>query len=102
MPRAYAFAFAIIGLVLGALFLWGNEPEILGLDPNSFAQFGYMTALAIIVASGFISTREKFRGRVWHIAVWLAVLTALVLGYTAWQRGDLPLFEPDPQNQVPA
>lgn len=99
--RASGFGLVLIGIVLVALLLFGNNEAILGLDPDDFARLGYLSALSVVLLASAVAWRGRQRGmRLWHAAVWLAILVALVAGYQAWNRGDLPIPLPPPGSGI--
>lgn len=89
---AAGLGLVILAVVLGALLIFGDDGPILGLDPDDFAQLGYLSALAVVIAASALAWRGRQTGiRLWHAALWLAILVALMAGYQAWHAGDLPL-----------
>ncbi|HUG61925.1 MAG TPA: hypothetical protein VMP03_08770 [Methylomirabilota bacterium] len=84
----YILAFAILGTALAALLLFGGDGgSIAGMDPDRFARLAGLGALAVLIGSGILaSSRSGLSPRLWHVAAWLAVLVALMLGYQWFPR----------------
>ena len=75
---------AIIGTALAALLLFGESETIAGLDPDAFARLAGLGAVALLVGAGMMASRHRTRMQLWHVAVWLAVLAALVAAYSVY------------------
>lgn len=76
---------AILATALAALLLFGGDGgSVAGLSPDSFASLAALTAVAVLVGSALVGNRMATRPKLWHAAVWLAVLVALMAGYRAF------------------
>jgi len=74
-----ALAIAVTGLI--ALLLFGGDGGILGLDDERFADLAKMGAIALVIGAALIGGRGRFSPRLWHAAVWLALVVALMAGW---------------------
>lgn len=74
-----ALAIAVTGLA--ALLLFGGEGGILGLDDRRFAALFKMGAIGLVIAAVLVGGRGRFSPRLWHAAVWLALIVALMAGW---------------------
>jgi predicted aspartyl protease len=75
---------AIIVTALGALLLFGDSGSVAGMAPETFASVASLAAVALLVGSGLLRGRHLRNMRLWHAALWLAVLVALMAGYQAF------------------
>ena len=80
---------AIIVTALIALLLFADGGSVAGMDPSRFASLASLAAVALLVGSGLLHGRHRANMRLWHAAVWLAVLVALMAGYQAFGGGSL-------------
>lgn len=81
----FILGMAILATALGALLLFGGDGgNIAGLPADRFASLAALTAVAVLVGSAFVGNRLATRPKLWHAAVWLAILVALMAGYRAF------------------
>lgn len=73
---------AILATGLAALLLFGDDPTIAGLAPDGFARLVTLSALAAVIGAGLVGIRGRLAPRLWHVAVWLGLLVALMAGYS--------------------
>jgi aspartyl protease family protein len=83
----YILAFAILGTALVLLMLFGDSGPIAGIEPDRFGRLAQLTALALVIGAGLVATRGRLSPKLWHVAVWLALLAALMFGYQAFGPG---------------
>lgn len=81
---------AILVTAMLALVLFADGGSVAGLEPAKFASLASLAAVALMVGSGLLRhARTPGRLRLWHAAVWLGVLVALMAGYQAFHAGAL-------------
>ncbi len=81
----------LAALGIAALLLMFNDSagRTLGLDNNDFARLVYLGSIALVVGAGVVA-RARFGGNVLgQIAMWLAIVLALVVGYKLYQGESL-------------
>ena len=66
-----------IGLLVSA-----DAGTAIGLDQTEFVQLIPLVLIAIILAAGAFSRRQKFSILIGNVAVWLAIFVAGLVGYT--------------------
>jgi predicted aspartyl protease len=76
-------ALAILATALAVLLLSGSGGAVAGMDPDAFARLAALASIGILVGAALIG-RGGTRPRLWHAAVWLAILVALMAGYRAF------------------
>ncbi len=81
MSRLPWIALAILGGGLLYLLLSGADGSPAGLPGDDFARLVYLTALGLVLAAGVIGSGIGLRGAARSIAIWLAIIVALVAGY---------------------
>jgi aspartyl protease family protein len=77
-------ALGILGTGLAVLLLSGEGASLGGLGQDRFASLVQLGAIALVVGAALAGTRGRLSPRLWHVAVWLAVLVALMTGYQAF------------------
>lgn len=85
----------LAALAIAVLLLMFNDSagRTLGLDNNDFASLIYLGSIALVVGAVVVA-RARFGGNVLtQVAIWLAIVLALVVGYKFYQ-GE-PLFQRD-------
>jgi hypothetical protein len=80
---------AVLGI--GALLLMLNDStgRTLGLDNNDFAQLIYLGAIALVVGLAVVSRARPAGNMLPQIALWLAIVLGLVVGYKLYQGEPL-------------
>ena len=81
MPR---FMWAVLGamaLGLALLIASGDKGTVLGIDDEMFARTLYLGALGAVVAAGILGSGLRFGQVARTMAIWLAIILALVTGY---------------------
>jgi aspartyl protease family protein len=81
MPRLFWTAIAIIAAGLLFLLISGDDAAPFGLSGDDFARLVYLGALGIVVAAGVFGSGIGLKGAARSIAIWLAIVVALVGGY---------------------
>lgn len=81
MSRLPWIALAILGGGLLFLLISGEDGTPAGLPGDDFARLVYLTALGLVLAAGVIGSGIGLRGAARSIAIWLAIVVALVGGY---------------------
>jgi predicted aspartyl protease len=80
---------AIIVTALLALVFFADGGSVAGMDPSTFASLASLAAVALLVGSGLLHGRHRANMRLWHAALWLALLVALMAGFQAFGGGSL-------------
>jgi hypothetical protein len=84
MNTVFILGLAILATALAVLLLFGSGGgPIAGMSPDGFASLAALLAIALMVGSSLIR-RGEGRPKLWHAAVWLAVLVGLMAGYRAF------------------
>lgn len=83
----FILALALLGTALVVLVLFGDGGSIAGLESERFGRLAYLTTLALVIGAGLVATRGRLSPKLWHVAVWLALLAALMFGYQAFGPG---------------
>ena len=81
---------AILATGLVVLLLFGGDGEVGGLPADGIGRMVSLTAVLVLVSAGLVAGRHRANARLWHVAVWLALLFALVLGYQLYQDMTAP------------
>lgn len=81
MSRLPWIALAILGGGLLFLLISGEDGTPAGLPGDDFARLVYLSALGLVLAAGLIGSGIGLRGAARSIAIWLAIVVALVGGY---------------------
>lgn len=81
MSRLPWIALAILAGGLLYLLLSGSDGSPAGLPGDDFARLVYLSALGLVLAAGVIGSGIGLRGAARSIAIWLAIIVALVAGY---------------------
>ncbi|MBS3647152.1 TIGR02281 family clan AA aspartic protease [Pseudaminobacter sp. 19-2017] len=76
-----ALVLLIIGGGLAILFYNHSGGSSFGLRNDDFADLVYLTAWLAVLGSGLLLTRRSLTGSLRALAIWLAILAALVAGY---------------------
>jgi aspartyl protease family protein len=76
-----ALALLIIGGGLAILLYNHSSGSSFGLRNDDFADLVYLTAWLAVLGSGLLLTRRSLTGSMRAVAIWLAILAALVAGY---------------------
>jgi hypothetical protein len=79
----YILGLAILATALVVLLVFGSGGTVGGIDAHSFARFASLAAIAVLVGAAVVG-RGAPRPKLWHAAVWLALLVALMAGYQAF------------------
>lgn len=72
----------LLAATLGALLFVGDDSQIFGLEKDQFAQFGYLAVLALALTSAFTFRRISASRTIRDMAIWVALVLVLVLGYS--------------------
>lgn len=82
----------LTGLVV--LLVFGGDGTVVGMEADGFGHLVRMAALLVLVSAGLVAGRHRANARLWHVAVWLAILFVLVVGYMEYQDYRYPAPEP--------
>lgn len=81
MSRFFWILIAIIGAALVWLVLTGESGSVFGLDNDRFARLVYLGLLATVIGAVALRSAGRFSNIARSIAIWLAIVLALVAGY---------------------
>ncbi len=88
--RVLWFVLASLGITAVLLMMNDETGTTLGFDNDDFAQFVYLGAIATLVGSTVFSRARVSGNLLPQIAIWLAIIVGLVIGYKLYQ-GE-PIF----------
>lgn len=77
----FVFATIVIIVALGILFFAGDSSAIAGLSGDQFASLVALALFGTLIASGIVASRQRFGTMVRQLAIWVAIVLALVAGY---------------------
>lgn len=78
---------AIVATAVGALMLFGGSGSVAGMEPAAFARLARLVVILMMVSAVFVGFRRRLTPRLWHVAVWLGLLVALMAGWQAAHGG---------------
>lgn len=82
-----------LGIAAVLLMMNDNAGQTFGLDNSDFASVIYLGAIALVVGTGVVARARLGGNFLTQIALWLAIVLGLVVGYKFYQ-GE-PLFQQD-------
>ncbi len=85
MPIYGWVAFAILATGLAVLLVGGDGGTVLGVEPGQLGAVTAMLALLVYLGGSVIGTGAKIGPLVQQLAVWGALLLALLMGYWIYQ-----------------
>jgi predicted aspartyl protease len=83
----YLVGIGILLTGLAVLLLFGSDGPILGIEPDQLARLTQLGAIGILIAVALVEPWRGLRPRLWHAAVWIGLLAALVAAYQFFQAG---------------
>lgn len=72
---------AVLGGGLLLLIVNDDSGSVFGLDNDSFARMLYLGLLVVVIGSAVLARRTPLSGMARNIAVWIAIMVALVAGH---------------------
>lgn len=82
-PSLFLVGIGILATALVLLLFAGGSP-VDGITGDQFARLASLSAVGVLLAAGLVASRGQVGPRLWHVAVWLALLVALMLGYQSF------------------
>lgn len=79
-----------ISITAMAILMLGSGGSVAGLSPDGFASVAILSAWAMVIGAGLFVSRNRVRPRLWHVALWLAILVAVMAGYHLYQGASVP------------
>lgn len=73
--------YGIMAAALVALFIFGDDLNLAGLDSDQFAGLVFYGLLLTLIASGFIAGRQRLGTMARQAMIWLAIIVACIAGY---------------------
>lgn len=77
----FYLALAVIVATLAILFFAGENADIGGLSGDQFASVVFLGLIGTAIASGLLASRQRLMTTLQQIAIWIAIILALVAGY---------------------
>lgn len=77
---------AMIAAVLGLLLINHGGGTTFSIPNEDFAQLGYLSILAAVIAAGIVGSRRRLGEVVRNVLVWAVILLVLAVGWTYRDR----------------